>query len=84
MILYCVEYIVTETLTLKFKIIEASWKRQQMKLNKDDSIKGHRVEKKQIPSELTLRQRIRDFPAKSQENPLEKQIAIFVSVKALP
>lgn len=40
MILYCVEYIVTETLTLKFKIIEASWKRQQMKLNKDDSIKG--------------------------------------------
>lgn len=40
MTLYCVECLVTEALTLKFKITEASWKRQQMKLNKDDLIKG--------------------------------------------
>lgn len=56
-----------------------------MKLNKDDSIKGLQgVGKKQMPSELTLRQWIRESPVKSQENPLEKQIAIFFLVKVLP
>lgn len=44
-------------------------------------LKDYRVEKKQMPSELTLRQWIRESPVKSQENPLEKQIAIFFLVK---
>lgn len=47
-------------------------------------LKDYRVEKKQMPSELTLRQWIRESPVKSQENPLEKQIAIFFLVKVLP
>lgn len=74
----------TETLTLKFKIIEASWKRQQMKWNKDNSIKGLQGRKETNTVRINIETMNKRVSCEEFLNPLEKQIAIFVLVKALP
>lgn len=78
MTLCWIESLVAETLALKFKITEASWKRKQMKFSRDNSIKGLQYKRrKNINIEIILKQRrmqciIRKLPAKCQESSVEK------------
>ena len=67
-----------QTLALKFKMTEASWKRKQMKFSGDNSIKGLQCRKrKNINREIILRQSrmqclIREAHVKCQESSVEK------------
>ena len=72
------ESLVAQTLALKFKMTEASWKRKQMKFSGDNSIKGLQCRKrKNINREIILRQSrmqclIREAHVKCQESSVEK------------
>lgn len=67
-----------QTLALKFKITEASWKRKQMKFSRDNSIKGLQCRRrKNINREVILKQSrmqylIREVHVKCQGSSVEK------------
>ena len=72
------ESLVAQTLALKFKITEASWKRKQMKFSRDNSIKGLQCRRrKNINREVILKQSrmqylIREVHVKCQGSSVEK------------
>lgn len=73
MTLYWMESLVTEKLTLKFKITESSWKRKQMKFSRDDSIKGLKSRRgKNINTEIILKQCLREVHTKCQKSSVVK------------
>ena len=71
------ESLVAQTLALKFKITEASWKRKQMKFSRDNSIKGLQCRRRNINREVVLKQSrmqylIREVHVKCQGSSVEK------------
>ena len=77
-----------QTLALKFKITETSWKRKKMKFSRDNSIKGLQYRRrKNIKTETVLKQSrmqclIREVHVKCQESSVEKTYLTLIRVKA--